>query len=129
MSSDRTAVWTARIALAVVAALWMVGVGMAWLVTLPALLRLGVQQPMAALAVAVAGVSIALWGLALGALFRNSRPFELVLVVCAYVSVQGALVFNALTNPGAMLMGHAVALPLAAALLAGAWRPLVARVR
>ncbi|MGY3264391.1 ABC transporter permease subunit [Lysobacter sp. HA35] len=107
----------------------VVGIGMAWLVTLPALLRLGVQQPMAALAVAVAGVSIALWGLALGALFRNPRPFELVLIACAYVSVQGALVFNALTNPGAMLMGHAVALPLAAALLVGAWRPLVARVR
>jgi hypothetical protein len=107
----------------------VVAIGMAWLVTLPALVRLGVQQPMAALAVAMAGVSIALWGLALGALFRNSRPFELVLVASAYVSVQGALVFNALTNPGAMLMGHAVALPLAVGLLVGAWRPLVARAR
>lgn len=81
----------------------LVSVGMAWLVTLPALLRLGVQHPTAAVAVAVSGASFALWGLALGALFRKGRPFELVLVAAAYVSVQGALVLNALTDPMATL--------------------------
>lgn len=105
----------------------VVGIGMAWVVTLPALLRLGMQQPTAALAVAVAGASIALWGLALGALFRNARPFELVLVAAAYVSVQGALVLNALANPAATLTGHVIAMPLAMLVLVAAWRPLVAR--
>lgn len=105
----------------------VVGIGMAWMVTLPALLRLGVQQPTAALAVAVAGGSIALWGLALGALFRNARPFELALVAAAYVSVQGALVLNALADPAATLTGHAIAMPLATLVLVAAWRPLVAR--
>lgn len=107
----------------------IVGVGLAWMVTLPALLRLGLQQPTAALALLVAGASIALWGLALGALFRNARPFELALVASAYISVQGALVLNALVDPGAMLAGHAVALPLAAGVLLAAWRPLTARIR
>lgn len=107
----------------------LVGVGLAWVVTLPALLRLGVQQPIAALAVAVIGASVALWGLALGALFRNARPFELVLVTAAYVSVQGALVLNALVDPMATVVGHGLALPIAVAVLLAAWRPLVARTR
>lgn len=106
----------------------VVAIGMAWLVTLPALVRLALTLPTAAMAVAVAGASIALWGLALGALFRNARPFELVLVLCAYISVQGALVLNALVDPRAMLMGHAIAMPLAIVVLVGAWRPLTRRV-
>lgn len=106
----------------------LVGIGLAWAVTLPALARLSVQHPHAALAVLVAGASIALWGLALGALFRNARPFELVLVASAYVSVQGALVLNAFVDPAATLAGHAIALPVAGLVLAAAWRPLVGRV-
>lgn len=94
-----------------------------------ALLRLGVQQPAAALALAVAGVSIALWGLALGALFRNARPFEMALVAAAYVSVQGAMVLNATVDPAATLTGHAIAMPIAIMLLLGTWRPLVAQAR
>lgn len=109
------------------AARMLVGVGLAWAATFPALLRLAVQQPEAAMAVAVAGASVALWGQALGALFRNARPFELALVTAAYVSAQGALVLNALVEPGQTLMGHAVALPAALAILVLAWRPLVAR--
>lgn len=107
----------------------LVAVGLGWAVTLPALVRLGVQAPTAALAVAVAGASIALWGLALGALFRNARPFELALVAAAYVSLQGAVVLNAMLDPLRMLTGHAIALPFAAVLLVAAWRPLVARMR
>src|SRR5690606_25961207 len=56
----------------------LVGIGLAWVATLPALVRLGMQQPEAALATLVAGTSVALWGAALGALFRNARPFELL---------------------------------------------------
>ena len=105
----------------------LVAAGLAWAVTLPALLRLAVQNPTAALAVVVAGASIALWGLALGALFRNARPFELALALCAYVGVQGGLVLHALVDPARTAMGHAIALPLGAAVLLVAWRPLVAR--
>lgn len=107
----------------------VVAVGLAWAVTLPAIARLALQQPAAALALLVAGASVALWGLALGAVFRNARPFELLLAIAAYVSVQGALVLNVVADPRATLGGHAIALPLAAALLLGGWRSLVARAR
>ncbi|WP_119717954.1 hypothetical protein [Cognatilysobacter tabacisoli] len=107
----------------------LVGVGFAWLVVLPALLRLAVQQPAAALALAVAGVSVALWGMALGALFRNARPFELALVGAAYISVQGALVLNTLVAPAQTLTGHLLAMPLALLVLGAAWRPLTQRAR
>lgn len=107
----------------------VVGVGLAWLATLPALVRLGFAQPEAALAVLVAGASVALWGAALGALFRNARPYELLLVGAAYASVQGALVLNVLVNPDAMVAFHAVCLPLALGVLATAWRQLVTHVK
>ena len=106
----------------------LVGVGLAWLATLPALVRLGVAQPESALAVLVAGASVALWGAALGAVFRNARPYELLLVGAAYASVQGALVLNVVVEPGATIAWHAMGLPLAAVVLAMAWRPLVTRV-
>lgn len=104
-----------------------VGVGLAWLATLPALLRLAVQHPGAGLALLVAGASVALWGMALGAMFRNARPYELLLVGAAYASVQGALVLDVLQDPATTSTWHAMGLPLAAALLAMGWRPLVAR--
>src|SRR5690606_1633968 len=105
----------------------VVGVALAWLATLPGIVRLAVQQPEAALALLVAGASVALWGAAMGAAFRNSRPYELLLVGAAYASVQGALVLNVLTDPGATIAWHGVSLPLAVVLLAAAWRPLVTR--
>ncbi|GAB2514854.1 ABC transporter permease [Lysobacter humi (ex Lee et al. 2017)] len=107
----------------------IVAVGLAWTVTAPAIVRFAVQSPAAALALLVTGASIALWGLALGALFRNARPFELVLVASAYVSLQGALVLNAVVDPGATLAGHALALPVAVGMLFAAWRPLSGQVR
>jgi hypothetical protein len=104
----------------------VMAVGLAWAVTLPALLRLGMQAPDAALATLVAGVSVAMWGLALGALFRNSRPFELTLLALAYVSAQGALVLNTLIAPQTTLAWHAASIPLAVALLVTMWRQGVA---
>jgi len=101
-------------------------IGLAWTVTLPALLRLTLQHPTAALATCVAGASVALWGLALGALFRNSRPFELSLLAVAYVSAQGALVLNTLIAPQTTLAWHAASIPMAVALLVVAWRQGVA---
>ena len=100
----------------------IVGIGLAWLVTLPALLRLAVAHPQAAFATLVAGVSIALWGLACGALFRNGRLFELLALIAAYVSVQGALVLNVIVAPMDTLRWHLLALPLALGVLALGWR-------
>ena len=100
----------------------IVGIGLAWLVTLPALLRLAATHPQAALATLVAGVSIALWGLACGALFRNGRLFELLALMAAYVSVQGALVLNVIVAPIETMRWHLLALPLAVAVLALGWR-------
>ena len=100
----------------------IVGIGLAWLVTLPALLRLAVAHPQAAFATLVAGISIALWGLACGALFRNGRLFELLALMAAYVSVQGALVLNVIVAPMDTLRWHLLALPLALGVLALGWR-------
>jgi ABC-type transport system involved in multi-copper enzyme maturation permease subunit len=106
----------------------VMAIALACAVTLPALLRLMVQHPAAAFATFVAGVSIALWALALGALFRNPRPFELSLMVAGYISVQGALVLNTLTAPQTTLLWHFASLPLAGTvLLASWWRGLEAK--
>ena len=70
--------------------------------------------------------SIALWGLALGAACRNARPFELALLLATYLSLQGAPVLDAPAAPAVTALGHGLALPLAIALLAAAWRPLIA---
>ena len=102
----------------------IVGVGLAWMVTLPALLRLAATHPQAALATLVAGVSLALWGLACGALFRNGRLFELLALMAAYVSVQGGLLLNVAVAPMDTLRWHLLALPLALGVLAlGMRRP------
>ncbi|QSX78686.1 ABC transporter permease [Agrilutibacter solisilvae] len=100
----------------------VMAIGLAWLVTLPALLRLSMQDPVAAAATAVAGASLALWGLALGALFRNARPFELSMLAAGYISVQGALVLNTLVASQTTLAWHAASIPMALALLVTAWR-------
>ncbi len=99
----------------------LVGIGLAWAVTLPALLRLAVQHPQAALATMVAGVSLALWGLACGALFRNGRLFELFVLMAAYVSMQGALLLNVLVAPMETLRWHLLALPVALVVLVLGW--------
>ena len=101
-------------------------IGLAWAVTLPALLRLALQHPAAALTTALVGASVALWGLAMGALFRNARPFELSLLVAAYVSAQGALVLNTVAAPQTTLVWHAATIPMAIALLVVGWRQGVA---
>jgi len=69
---------------------------------LPALLRFG-------LPVAVVALSIAIWALALGALTRNPRTFELLMAAGAYLAIDGLPVFT--------LMPHLALLPVAAVLL------------
>lgn len=67
----------------------VVATGLALLVVTPALVRLMLSEPLMALASLMPAVSIALWGQATGALCRNSRLFELALLIAGYVSVQG----------------------------------------
>lgn len=110
--------------------LWVrtiVVVGMAWIVTLPGVLRLAAVHPQAALATLAAGLSLALWGMATGVLFRNGRMFELVVLAAAYVSVQGGLLLNVVIAPMTTLQWHLLGLPLAAGTLVLGWRKLETR--
>ena len=59
--------------------------------SLPGLLRLFGASPLEALAGLVVVASIASWGMALGAMCRNPRPFELALVCAVYLGLQGAI--------------------------------------
>lgn len=91
----------------------IVSIGLAWVVTLPAMLRMASSQPTIALATLVLGVSIALWGMAVGALARNGRPFELLLLVVGYGGMQGAALLNVIVAPADTLRWHLLALPVA----------------
>lgn len=96
-------------------------VALAWAVTLPALLRLAISEPLAALATLLVGASFALWGLACGALVRNPRLFELLALAAAYVSVQGGVVLNVLVAPAETLRWHLPSLPFALVVLWLGW--------
>lgn len=104
----------------------LVAVGLAWLAIAPALVRLAATHPQAFVAALATGASVAAWGLASGAVFRNARPFELVLLATSYVSVQGALVLDVISAPGTTLAWHAIGLPVAAIALLLAWRQGIA---
>ena len=107
----------------------LVAVGLAWAVTLPGLLRLAVIHPLAALAALFAGASLAIWGLACGALVRNARLFEVLALSLAYVGVQGGMLLNVLAAPADTLRWHALALPLAMAILWLGWHKSLAASR
>ena len=66
-------------------------------------------------------------GLCLGALCRNARPFELLLIGTVYVCLQGATVFAVGTHPLATLTTHAIGLLPAWLLLSWAWPRLARR--
>ena len=102
----------------------IVAIGLAWALIVPALLRLAIVQPEAALAALVAGLSLALWGMATGVLFRNGRMFELVVLAAAYVGVQGGLLLNVVVAPVTTLQWHLLGLPLALAILSIGWRKM-----
>lgn len=78
--------------------------------TTPALLRLGAVAPAALAAGVVVCASIASWGIALSALCRNARPFELLLVLLAYASVQGSPIFDLSISPWHTLLWHGLLL-------------------
>jgi len=89
--------------------------------SLPGLLRLGASQPLALLAALAAIASIVSWGLALGALLRNARLFELLLVGSIYVGLQGAPLFDVGAGAPSTLLWHGAALLPAWLALAWAW--------
>lgn len=91
------------------------------LLVLPAILRLAVVNPQAALSALVVGASLAAWGMATGVLFRNGRMFELALLALAYIGVQGGLLLNVAVAPMDTLRWHLLGLPLALAILAIGW--------
>jgi hypothetical protein len=95
----------------------LVALALAWAVTLPAMVRLAAAQPQAALATLAIGASLALWGMAVGALTRNVRVFELLALLFAYAGLQRAAISNVLVAPADTLRWHLMALPLALVLL------------
>ena len=105
----------------------IVAVGLAWLLVLPALLRLMPAYPQAALATLVVGASLAAWGMATGVLFRNGRMFELVLLALAYIGVQCGLLLNVAVAPMDTLRWHLLALPVAVVVLMFGWRRMQVR--
>ena len=94
---------------------------LAWGFTLPAMARMATSLPEVSLAIALAGATLAIGGLAFAAVCRNPRPFELVAVLAAYISMQGSPVLNVMIAPNATLALHAVALPVFAVLALALW--------
>ena len=94
---------------------------------LPALVRWTLQSPPVALNLLLAALGVALLGLALAALCRSPRPYELTMVLLAYLGVQGAgpLAFHA-ASPG-MAWGIAMAPLACVAVLLLAWPGVNAR--
>ncbi len=109
------------------AARFLVGFTMLFALSLPAMLRLLGSEPLAALAALAALVSITSWGLCLGALCRNARPFELIMIGAAYACLQGATLFAVATHPVWTLTVHGIGLLPAWLLLMWAWPRLARR--
>jgi hypothetical protein len=106
---------------------FLVGFTMLLALSVPTVVRLLMSEPLAALATLTAIVSIASWGLCLGALCRNPRPFELLMVGAVYAGLNGATVLDTAGHPLSTLTLHASALLPALLLLAWAWPRLARR--
>lgn len=106
---------------------FLVGFTMLFALSLPAMLRLLANEPLAALAALTAIVSITSWGLCLGALCRNARPFELTMIGAVYACLQGATLFAVATHPVWTLTVHGIGLLPAWLLLMWAWPRLARR--
>jgi hypothetical protein len=93
---------------------------------LPGMLRLVGSDPLSAIAGLVVIASIASWGLALGVLTRNPRPFELAMICLIYMALQGASLFALHGQAASTMTWHLLAMLPAWALLAWGW-PRMAR--
>jgi hypothetical protein len=89
--------------------------------SLPGLVRLAATAPLGAIAALATMLSLVAWGMSLGATSRNGRFFEVLILICAYIGVQGggplAFANDALTKTS----WHVLGLLPAAALLAWSW--------
>jgi hypothetical protein len=92
---------------------------------LPALIRTVFIDPLTALALLMTATLVAMAGLSLGALFRNPRPFELLLVVFGYIGSQGETTLNPYLQPSATIEQHLVMLPILVVVLLVIWPRLV----
>ena len=97
------------------------GFGLLVALSLPGLIRLFATAPLSAVAVLVVCASIASWALSLSAACRNPRPFELLLLVAAYLSTQSVPIFDIALAPQATAAWHAVLMLPAWVVLAWAW--------
>jgi hypothetical protein len=88
---------------------------------LPALLRYCMAAPGVALAILCAVLSIATWALALGALTRNARTFELLMAALAYLAIDRLPVLNLGADPQLTVVLHLALLPVAVATLMLSW--------
>lgn len=85
---------------------------------LPALLRLALTAPASAATLLLIATNVALLGLALAALCRSSRPYELGMVMMAYMGVQGMGPLSLTAASSQMLVAHLLLAPVCLALLA-----------
>ncbi|MFZ5635895.1 MAG: ABC transporter permease [Pseudomonadota bacterium] len=116
-----------RILPRLLAARFLVGVSMLCALSLPGLIRLGLDAPVAAAAALASIASIVSWGLSLGALCRNARPFELLMVCVVYVALNGANLFDLAQDPLSTLIVQSIGLLPAWLLLAWSWPRLARR--
>lgn len=106
---------------------FLVGVALLCALSLPSLLRLVIDAPITAMAAIVSIVSIVSWGLSLGALCRNARPFELLMTCVIYVALNGQNLFDLAKDPLSTLMVQAIGLLPAWLLLIWSWPRLARR--
>jgi hypothetical protein len=111
----------------VLQARWTVLFALGVAVNLPAVLRFAVTEPMIALAIIIVAASLPAWSLAIGALTGNSRTFELLACVFAYLALNGVAVLNVGSDPGWTSMVHIVALPAVIFVASKSWRRMSER--
>jgi len=105
----------------ILSARWLTLIALIWLSTLPAMLRFSVSTPQAAVAVVLIGLSLATWGMAFGALWRNARPFEVALCALAYHALNGGTILNVAIEPMKTCILHATVLPFAIGVMLWCW--------
>lgn len=93
---------------------WLLVLLLAWAFTLPAMLRFAITAPLVTAAIALAGASMATWGLALGVWVRNGRLFELGVCILVYLGIEQLPVLHVVAAPAWTVAAHAMLLPLAA---------------
>ncbi|WP_028103040.1 ABC transporter permease [Pseudoduganella violaceinigra] len=95
--------------------------------SMPAMLRFTLENPAVAFATLLADLSLATWGLLLGAVTRTARAAELAIFVLAYFGMQGLPLLAVTPAPMWTMQMHAAMLPCAGLLAWLAWPRMVDR--